>query len=171
MEVVQSVANGIEDMVRLTIETPCNFVDRKIPILDVKVKVNGEEGNRIDFEFFEKSTKIQKVILADSALSFSSKRTILTQECLRILRNTKIELGPEIQKKYLDKFMLKLKNSGFGQKFRTEILDSAFKAFENMINEDENGTKPLNRSRDWNSEERIKKKSENQRFLPGAEGD
>ena len=30
-----------------------------------------------------------------------------------------------------------------------------------MINEDKNGTKPLYRSRDWNSEERIKKKSEN----------
>ena len=80
--------------------------------------------------FVEKATKHPKVSLMNSALSFSQKRTILTQECLRILRNTKIELGPEVQKKYLDKFMLKLKISGYDQKFRMEILDSALKAFE-----------------------------------------
>ena len=37
--------------------------------------------------------------------------------------------------------MLKLTNSDFGQKFRTEILDSALKAFENMINEAGIGTR------------------------------
>ena len=53
--------------------------------------------------------------LANSALSYSSKRTILTQECLRRLRNTKIERGPEVQKMHLDQFMLKLKNSGYSK--------------------------------------------------------
>ena len=95
----------------------------------------------------------------NSALSFSQKRTILTQECLRILRNTKIELGPEVQKKYLDKFMLKLKISGYDQKFRMEILDSALKAFEKMKNDAAIGIKTMYRSRDWNLEERTKKKS------------
>ena len=90
----------------------------------------------------------------DSALSFSQKRTILTQECLRRLRNTKIELGPDIQKKHLDEFMLKLKVSKYSQKFRTEVLDSAIKAFEKMQQDDKNGLKPMYRSRDWNAEER-----------------
>ena len=116
-------------MIQFTVDTPCNYEDRKLPILDVKVNVNELENNRVDFEFYEKTTKNPKVILMDSALSFSQKRTILTQECLRRLRNTKKELGPEIQKKYLDIFMLKLKNSGYFQKFRTEILDSTLKAF------------------------------------------
>ena len=129
MGVIQEVANGILPMIQLTVETPCNFPDKKLPVLDVKVNVNTEENNRIDFEFFQKPTKHPKVILVDSALSFSKKRTILTQECLRILRNTKLELGQKVQKKYLDQFMLTLKNSGFSQKFRKEILDSAFKAF------------------------------------------
>ena len=52
-------------------------------------------------EFYEKPTKNPRVIMADSALSYSSKRTILTQECLRRLRNTKIEPGPEVQKLHL----------------------------------------------------------------------
>ena len=53
-----------------------------MPVLDVKVKVNEKEQNRIDFELFSKPTKNPRVILADSALSFAKKRTILTQECL-----------------------------------------------------------------------------------------
>ena len=114
---------------------------------------------KIDFEFFEKPTKNPMVILASSALSFKKKRTILTQEGLRRLRNTKMELGPEVQKNYLNLFMLKLKKSGYTPKFRKEILNSILKAYKVMVKEDKNGTKPLYRSRDWNSEERSIQKA------------
>ena len=117
------------------------------------------ENNRIDFEFFKKPTKNPRVILASSALSWSQKRTILTQECLRRLRNTKLELGPEVQKMHLDKYMLKLKNSGYNNKFRQEILDSGLKAYQKMLDDDKNGVKPLYRNRNWNSEERKNMKS------------
>ena len=76
-------------MITLTVETPCNFQDGKLPVLDIRVNINHADMNRIDFEFYEKTTKNPKVILADSALSFSKKIIILTQECLRRLRNTK----------------------------------------------------------------------------------
>ena len=89
MDIVQNIANSINPMIKLTVETPCNFKDKKLPVLDVTVEVNKQENNRLDFEFFEKPSKNPRVILADSALSFSKKRTILTQECLRRLRNTK----------------------------------------------------------------------------------
>lgn len=160
IEVIQNIANDINPMIQLTVETPCNFEDNKLPVLDVKVDINEEENYRIDFEFFEKPTRNPKVILMDSALSFSQKRTILTQECLRRLRNTKVELGPEIQKKHLDLFMLKLKNSNYSEKFRTEVLDSALKAFKKMQEDDINGTKPMYRNRNWNAEERKSKKKE-----------
>jgi hypothetical protein len=159
MEIVQTIANSINPMIKLTVETPCNFKNQKIPVLDVTVKVNEEENNRIDFEFFEKPTKNPRVILADSALSFTKKRTILTQECLRRLRNTKIELGPEVQRTHLNRFMLKLKNSGYSYKFRKEILDSGLKAFQKMKDDDENNVKPMYRSRDWNAKERQLSKS------------
>ena len=163
MDIVQKIANSIDPMIKLTVETPCNFADGKLPVLDVTVNINYKEDNRIDFEFFEKPTKNPRVILANSALSMAKKRTILTQECLRRLRNTKKELGPEVQKTHLNNFMVKLKNSGYSQKFRTEILNSGLQAFQKMLEDDKNGVKPLYRSREWNSEERqaskIKKKS------------
>ena len=103
---------------------------------------------------YEKPTKNPKVILADSAISSASKRTILTQECIRMLRNTKVELGEKCRNKHLSNFMVKLKNSGYGEKYRKEILDSALKGFNKMLEEDRNGTKPLFRNRSWNKEER-----------------
>ena len=98
--------------------------------------------------------------MADSALGFSKKRTILTQECLRRLRNTKMELGPEVQKKHLNQFMLKLKRSGYNQKFRTETLDSCLNAHEKIKEDDRKGIKPMHRSKEWNQEERKIQKSE-----------
>ena len=160
IEVIQKLANDINPMIQLTVETPCNFDDGKLPVLDVKVDINVEANYRIDFEFFEKPTRNPKVILMDSALSFPQKRTILTQECLRRLRNTNVDLGPEIQKKHLDQFMLKLKNSNYNEKFRTQVLDSALKAFKKMQEDDKNGTKPMYRNRSWNAEERKSKKNE-----------
>ena len=126
----------------------------KIPILDIQARLNKKENNRLDYEFFEKPTKNKNVILFDSAIPAKQKRTILTQECLRRLRNTKIELGAEVQNKYLSEFMIKLKRSGYSAKYRIEILDSAKNAFENMIKDDETGIKPLFRNRDWNKDER-----------------
>ena len=71
MEIIQEIANGINPMIQLTVDTPCNYEDGKKPVLDVKVNVNKLEQNRVDFEFFEKPTKNPRVILASSALSWS----------------------------------------------------------------------------------------------------
>ena len=40
MEVGQRIANSINPMVKLTVDTPCNYEDGKLPVLDVKVDVN-----------------------------------------------------------------------------------------------------------------------------------
>ena len=158
MGVIQNIANSINPMIQLTVDTPCNYTDGKMPVLDIKVNVNQEEDNRINFEFISNPTKNPRVILASSATSQSQKRTILTQECLRRLRNTKVELGPEVQRKHLNIFMLRLKNSGYSVKFRKEVLNSALQAFDRMLADDESGAKPMYRSRSWNYDERKKAK-------------
>ena len=159
MEIVQKIANSIDPMIKLTVETPCNFADGKLPVLDVTVNINYKEDNRIDFEFFEKPTKKPtknpKVILANSALSISKKRTILKQEYLRRLRNTKKELGPEVQKIHLNNFRVKLKDSGYSQKFWTV----GCRHLKKMLEEVKNGLKPLYRSRELNKEERQASKN------------
>ena len=98
----------------------------------------------------------------ESAINAKSKRTILTQECLRRIRNTKVELGNGVRNDHLNIFMIKMKNSGYSKNYRIQILDSAIKAFKKMLEEDKNGTKPLYRNRQWNRDERQQSK-ENKR--------
>ena len=159
MEVIVEIAQSVDGMIKFTYDIPDNYKDKKVPVLDVKVKINKKEENRIDFEFFEKLTRNKRVILENSALPSNQKRTILTQECLRRLLNTKNELGENVRKEHLNNFMLKLKNSGYSTKFRTEILDSALLAYEKILSADKAGTRPIYRDRDWNKEERDIKKN------------
>ena len=125
MDIVRQIAQGIDPMIKLTVELPSDQKDGKLRVLDIKLNVNREKENRIDYEFYEKSTKNPTVLLADSAINSRTKRTILTQECLRRLRNTKIELGEDVQNMYLNQFMVKLKNSGYKKNYRTQILQIA----------------------------------------------
>jgi hypothetical protein len=110
MEVVLGVAESVDNMIKFTTDTPSMHENGKLAVLDVEVKVNRKEENRLDFEFFEKPTKNKRVVLANAAIPSNQKRTILTQECLRRLRNTKIELGKDVQIFHLNNYMLKLKN-------------------------------------------------------------
>ena len=51
-----------------------------------------------------------------------------------------------------------MKNAGYSQNYRMQILNSAFNAFEKMVAEDKSGKKPLFRNRNWNKENRIQAK-------------
>ena len=55
------------------------------------------------------------------------------------MRNTKPELGRGVQIKYLNKFMTKMKNSGYNTNYRKQIIESAFNAFEKIIEDDTSG--------------------------------
>ena len=96
--------------------------------------------------------------MSDSAIPSQQKRTILMQECLCRLRNTQIGLGKEIQIKHINNFMISMKNSGYTAKYRKEIVDSTFKAFNKMVKDDESGIKPLYRDKNWNKKARREQK-------------
>ena len=40
MEIVQLIANSINPMIKFTVETLRNFLDGKMTILDIKVRIN-----------------------------------------------------------------------------------------------------------------------------------
>ena len=136
MEVIVDIAESVDGIIKFSFDIPNNHKSGKLPVLDVEVNVNENKQNLVEYEFYEKPTKNKRVIFKDAALPSNQKRTILTQECLRRLRNTKVGLGEEIKNKHLSNFMLVMKNSGFDIKYRTEILDSALVAFERIMVED-----------------------------------
>ena len=143
--ILQQIANDIDSMITFTQDIPNNYDDKKLPVLDLKVHVDAQ--GFLIHEFYEKPTKNKRVILASSALSWKTKRTVFTQEAIRRMRNTSLRLDPKTADKVLAEYMLKLKDSGYSQRFRTEIILSAKKAFQLQLEADKDGSKPLYRDR------------------------
>ena len=145
-------------MIRFSFDLPEKHQDMKLPVLDLKVWLS--ETDELMYEFYEKPTKNVKTILVSSATSWHQKRTILTQEAIRRLKNTSESLGVEAQNRHLNVFMRKLQISGYNEKFRGEIVNSAKMAYEKMLLNDQNGLKPLFRDRKQIEEDKkVKSKS------------
>ena len=63
------------------------------------------------------------------------------------MRNTSEKLDSEVLNFYLSRFMLKLKDSGYSSKFRSEIIQSAKNAFNIQLEKDRKGIRPLFRDK------------------------
>ena len=127
MLLVQSVGNSIHSSIELEVDYPSRHSDGKLPTLDWKVwveKKNRVIGNAQErevkvvlHEFYYKDVFTRSVVNARSALSWSYKRTILTQEVLRVLLNCSRELPWETVVAHINHMMLRPQYSGYDQKF------------------------------------------------------
>ena len=61
------------------------------------------------------------LMLELSAMPASIKRTALTQEVIRILRNTRPGLHQEVSTQHLDNFALRMKTSGYNANYRLQM--------------------------------------------------
>ncbi|KAL9967386.1 hypothetical protein ACROYT_G025597 [Oculina patagonica] len=159
MLLVQSIGNSIHSCIELEVDYPSQHGDGKLPILDLKVWV--KKKNRIVeseqerpvsvvlHEFYYKDVSSRSVINARSALAWNCKRTILTQEVLRIFLNCSRELPWETVVAHVNHMMLRLQYSGYDRKFRTEVVRSALTAYNRLIELDASGETPLYRPREW----------------------
>ena len=168
MNLVQKIGNSIHPSISLEVDYPSQHVDGKLPTLDLKVWVElrriqslGEEGNEVNVvlhEFYFKDVASKCVINARSALPWSCKRTILTQEVLRILLNCSRELPWETTVSQVNHMMLRLQYSCHDQKLRTEVVRSALKAYNRMNELDASAEQPLYRPREWKRLERAQER-------------
>ena len=101
------------------------------------------------FEFFSKPMTAKKVMLAASAQPWGQKRTTLTQELIRRLLNCSKALNCTTKRKHIDNFMQLLKNSGYSQKFRVEILKSGLKGYNKILKAEKDGVRPMYRPKGW----------------------
>ena len=158
MLIYQSVGNSIHSSIQLEIDCPSNHDDDKMPILDLKVWIeelqNG--GSRIMHEFYMKSVSSRSVLNSESALPWGVKRTVLTQEALRVLLNCSRELPWATKSSHLSYFSARMQFSGYEHKFRSEVIRSALDAYDKLQKLETDGVRPLYRPRDWNRVERDK---------------
>ena len=71
---------------------------------------------------------------------------ILTQECFRRLHNTSDDTPDEIRNEILNNFMKDLKQSGYNENDRLNVLKGGFKTFENLKTKERNRIRPFYRS-------------------------
>ena len=102
------------------------------------------------YEFYTKEVASKAVVNARPALSESTKRTILTQEVLRVLLNTSpiLPWSHVVEKE----MVLRMQYSGYTKQFRYQVVDSALKAYRVRQEADRDGLKPLHRPKGWNRE-------------------
>ena len=159
MLLYQSIANDIHPSTQVEIDCPSKHSDKRMPLLDIKVWVekNGDR-RKIMHEHYAKDVSSKMVINAKSALPMNTKRTVLVQEGLRILLNCSRDLPWKNKVKHLENLSLRMQYSGYPMKFRYEVIDSAYKAYKNLLGKETAGERPLYRDREWNKIERRKQK-------------
>ena len=88
MSLVQRIGNEIHYSIQLEIDFPSKYVDKKLPILDLKVWTKTKEiddvrnTSLIMHEFYAKEISSKMVVHARAAMPMQMKRTILTQHML-----------------------------------------------------------------------------------------
>ena len=164
-KVVQSIGNSIHPSIQVEVDVPSNYPDRRVPILDLKVgkeKVRTANGEvwKIVHKHYMKPMANKFVIRSDAAMAMKTKRTVLTQMCLRVLLNNSEYLEEEEKKSSVSFFMRRMQASGYSEKFRYEVLKSAVNAYEKICNDP---TRPKYRGKELNTpkarQERNKQKN------------
>ena len=109
MELMKTIGDTIHKSIQLEIEYPSKFCDNKLPILDLKVWVQKVGGKRIImYEHYKKEVSSKAMVLANSAIPMKQKRTIITQEILRIMTHCSRSLVKEVTNSHINEAMRRI---------------------------------------------------------------
>merc|ERR1712020_331626 len=96
---------------------------------------------------------------------------ILKEKSLRILRNCSPDVPWKRKAEFLSDFSLRMKLSGYPERYRATIIESALIAWDKILLDDLMGVRPLYRTNSWKKEERRKKKElKKVNWYKGTEG-
>ena len=100
---IREIGDSIHESIQLEADYSDKYPDKKVPILDIKVWVDTE--GRVMHEYYSKQVSSKAVVDAKSAMPFKDKRTILTQDLLRILLRYSLELPWSQKKKHIKEYV------------------------------------------------------------------
>ena len=128
-------------MIKMVLDCPSLHEDGLMPILDLNVKVS-QQGD-IHYQFYRKAMAQHLTLLERSAMSMRMKRQAMSQDVFRILRNTRRTLPWVLKSEMLSQFALRMKDSGYSEHIRQEIIEGGVKGYENQPERDLKGVCPL----------------------------
>ncbi len=124
--ILQEIANTISPTLKVTFETPSQYPNGKLPLLDTQIWV---EDNMIKHEYFEKKMTSKYVIMASSAHPERMKRAVLVEEGMRRMRNFSPDAPWSMIIPHMEKFAWKMMISGYPQTYRGTIVRLAVERF------------------------------------------
>ena len=98
------------------------------------------------------------VVNSRSAMPMRNRRTIITQEILRIILRCSPLVPYERVREHIEQYMLRLQFSGYSEQLRKQVLNSAAVAYKKIKTKVDKGERPLYRKKHWKQEERMKEK-------------
>ena len=153
---IKNAGDSIHQSIQLEADYPAKHPDKKVPILDIKVWVDAE--GKVWHEYYSKPVSSKAVIDSTSAMPFKDRRTVLTQDLLRVLLRCSPELPWSMKKKHVEEYVLRMQYSGYDETVRKEIVRSAISAYEKIRRKVEQKERPMYRSKMWKQKERQKDK-------------
>ena len=154
--ILRDIANTVCPHTRLTVDFPSAHSSGWMPLLDLQVKMS--EDKTVDWKLFKKSLASPFFVLNRSAVASKVKGTMLIQEGIRRLRNTRPRLVERYRKELLEDMAEMMLRSGYPEQYRAGVLQAVITGYERQVEASERGEKPLYRPREWMEEERRKRK-------------
>ena len=128
--------------------------------MDTSIWLHRPEGKApvIEYEFYSKEVSSKYCILEKSALDYSQKISILSNDLVRRLFNTKESIPQSRKDEIVDEFTLKLLRSGYSISSARQILISGLRCFQRKVSHAKDSGVPLHRSAQSTLGARLKKK-------------
>ena len=142
MEKIKNIANSIHESISVKVDYPSNHENKRLPILDTEmwieqVNVKGVSKPQILYSYYEKEMSSKYVLHKDSAISSIAKINILTNDLVRVMKNTSTQLHKEEQRKNIQHYINRMQFSGYGKEERIRVYTKAKRIFEKTIGNSE----------------------------------
>ena len=109
----------------------------------------------LEYQFYEKPTITKYVILECSAMDYSQKLSILSNDLVRRLLNTKESLPQEVKDKIVNDYSLTLLRSGYNISSVRQIIVSGLRDFKNKVQRAVEAGRKLHKSLDVRMKNKI----------------
>ena len=151
--ILTDIANTIQEGIVMVEDTPSRNPDGKLPILDMKVWM--DEADRVVYQHYEKPLNTTRVLSAQSAQSANCKKSVHVQECVRRILNTSSRLDwQETVAPILTDYMKRMMEGGYDERYRMSTIKHALRIHDRMLEEHQEGIRPIHRPHDWQAETR-----------------
>ena len=157
---LQKAMESINPDLKFVMELEEDFHNNKLPTLDTNLWISKADGKtpQIEYEFYEKPMNSKYCILEKSAMDYQSKFSILSQDLVRRLLNTKDTIVQSRKDEIVDDYTEKLFNSGYNIAQVRQIIVAGIRGYRRKVKISQETGTDLHRSAASSLASRIKKK-------------